>query len=256
MVVDAFHKRLEGATEKELADAARLEQEYECEVTRFGQGQLPDKFREYLKNYPKPLPMRWMSDLLIVRPAVLSTPLESIWLGDSKYQEKEKWGLYDSWVLEQAAHTAHRLQQVAYGVPNVYLWPDGITCSYVDDLPDEALIPGKNWGNGSGTPFWKVPKELGRPLKDVFGKTLVNPYYSMLDDPFDDDKSTMLDVATIANHPTVKLNFSHDPECWTFARYYVAVQAKSETLLSLLDMIEHWRTTPPRLLLKEVKWKP
>ncbi len=59
-------------------------------------------------------------------------------------------------------------------------------------------------------------------------------------------------VATIAQHPTVQLCFS-PLACWQFARFYCAVQAKSETLLSLLDMIEHWRCAPIAELVKEMK---
>ena len=59
-------------------------------------------------------------------------------------------------------------------------------------------------------------------------------------------------VATIAQHATVQLCFS-PLACWQFARFYCAVQAKSETLLSLLDMIEHWRCAPIAELVKEMK---
>lgn len=59
-------------------------------------------------------------------------------------------------------------------------------------------------------------------------------------------------VAAIAQHPTVQLHFNA-LTCWQFAKYYVAQQQKSETLLSLLDTIEHWRTTPAQELVKEMQ---
>jgi hypothetical protein len=166
-MTDTFSTRLIGAIEKEKADAAILEQKYGCVVTRFGQGQLPNEFRRFLLNHPKRLYIRWLADLLVARPDLcLARAAESIWLVDSKY------GRLDTafWVLEKAAHEAHRLQQNALSLPNVYLWPDGNSCSYVDDLPDEALKDGPPMRSGSGTPYWLVPKELARPFQDVFGK--------------------------------------------------------------------------------------
>ena len=47
--------------------------------------------------------------------------------------------------------------------------------------------------------------------------------------------------------------FAHDTDCWLFAQYYYIVEAKSETLLSLRDTIEHWRTTPYPVLFEEMR---
>ncbi len=60
------------------------------------------------------------------------------------------------------------------------------------------------------------------------------------------------ELEAIANHPTVQLHFS-PLACWQFARFYCTLQARSETLLSLLDTIEHWRCAPIAELVKEMK---
>ncbi len=60
-------------------------------------------------------------------------------------------------------------------------------------------------------------------------------------------------VAAIMNHPTVQLHFLRDTSRQAFACYYVTLQEKSETLLSLLDTIEHWRCAPVAELVKEMK---
>ncbi|HYU72930.1 MAG TPA: hypothetical protein VEL31_09640 [Ktedonobacteraceae bacterium] len=60
-------------------------------------------------------------------------------------------------------------------------------------------------------------------------------------------------TAIIADHPIVELHFSTNTARWNFARYYMALQARSETLLSLLDTIEHYRCAPIAELVKEMK---
>ncbi len=60
-------------------------------------------------------------------------------------------------------------------------------------------------------------------------------------------------IRLIATHPTVKLNFPNPLACWQFARFYYALQSRSETLLSLLDVIEHYRCAPIAELVKEMK---
>ncbi len=173
IIADSFSTRLEGATEKEKADAERLEQKYGCVTYRFGQVLLPDDARGYLRRCPELLYVRWLSDLLVVRPDLwrLLAP-ESMWFVDSKS------GRLDTpyWSLEKAAHEAHRLQRPALGLPIVYIWPNGCSCSYVEDLPNEVLLPGSRLGFGSGTPYWLVPKELTRTLDDIFGKKAIDPF--------------------------------------------------------------------------------
>lgn len=88
-----------------------------------------------------------------------------MWLVDSKSGRQDT----KYWVLEKTAHEAHRLQQIALGLPIVYIWPDGCTCSYVDDLPDEKLINGPP-PPPRRTSYWLVPKNLTRSLDEVFGK--------------------------------------------------------------------------------------
>ncbi len=63
---------------------------------------------------------------------------------------------------------------------------------------------------------------------------------------------TTQELATIAQHPMVQLHFS-PLACLQFARFYCALQARSETLLGLLDVIEHWRCAPIAELVKEMK---
>lgn len=176
----AFNERLKRAIEKEEADAATLQQKYKCVVSPFGQAQLPDYVRHYLKA--KPVYIRWLPDQIAIRPALFMAGIaEFMWLVDSKYSRMPN--PYDYWLLEKSAHEAHRLQRSALGLPIVYIWPDGETCSYVEDLPDELLIPGPpHQGIGSGTPYWWVKKTLTRPLDEVFGKNVPN-----LADPFEDD---------------------------------------------------------------------
>lgn len=171
-----FRGRMDGATKKETADAALLEQKYGCIVTPFGQGQLPDVVREYLRNHPgrEHIYLRWLPDRLAIRPDLCKAGVpECMWLPDSKYSPPDKHDRYDAWLLEKSAHAAHRLQRVALGLPIVYIWPDGRTCSYVEDLADDVLTNGSGSGYGSGTPYWFVPKNLTRSLDDVFGKGIV-----------------------------------------------------------------------------------
>ncbi len=59
-------------------------------------------------------------------------------------------------------------------------------------------------------------------------------------------------VATVAQHPTVQLHFS-PLACYQFAKYYQHKQDRSPELLSLLDVIEHYRCAPIAELVKEMK---
>jgi len=54
----------------------------------------------------------------------------------------------------------------------------------------------------------------------------------------------MTELATIATHPTVRLNLFHDTEQWHFARWYVVTQERCAELLSLGEMIEQYRCRP------------
>ncbi len=245
MVMDTFADRIAAALEKEKADTAQLEK-LGCHVEPFGQALLSDKFRGYLKSHPNKLNVRWLGDLLIARPDLLDAQVsESTWIGDSKIGRLNT----QYWDLEKSAHSAHRLQQDALSLPHVYIWPDGISCSYVDDLTDDILIEGPYRGYGSGTPFWLVPKELTRSLDNVFGKEVL---HALKNDGFDDDWAD--DVAlTLSKHPTVLLHFKTYAERDHFISFYIDKQRKSETLLSLLDVIEHYRCAPIAELVKEMK---
>jgi hypothetical protein len=61
------------------------------------------------------------------------------------------------------------------------------------------------------------------------------------------------EVGAIANHPTTRLCFNWTSERWKFAEYFMLIQSKSETLLSLHDTIEQWRCTPLDELFKEIR---
>jgi hypothetical protein len=164
--MDTYIKRITSATEKEQLDTAQLEQKYRCKVFPFGQGQLPDQARDFLRKHSPRLPIRWLPDLMVIRPDLY--PLhgsEWIWLVDSKAGRQDT----RNWDLEKQAHEAHRLQRAALGLPIVYIWPDGCSCSYVEDLTDDVLISGPKI-SVHRTDYWLVPKELARPLEDVFGK--------------------------------------------------------------------------------------
>jgi hypothetical protein len=164
--MDTYFERITSAKEKEQLDTAQLEQKYKCKVFPFGQGQLPDEAREFLRRHMERLLIRWLPDLMVIRPDLY--PIhggEWIWLADSKAGRQDT----NFWDLEKAAHEAHRLQRVALGLPIVYLWPDGYSCSYVEDLTDDVLIPGPRvsvWR----TDYWLIPKDIARPLEEVFGK--------------------------------------------------------------------------------------
>ncbi len=56
-----------------------------------------------------------------------------------------------------------------------------------------------------------------------------------------------------ANLDLVRLCFNWTTARWLFAAYYQTQQNKSETLLSLRDTIEHWRTTPYPVLAEEMR---
>jgi hypothetical protein len=65
--------------------------------------------------------------------------------------------------------------------------------------------------------------------------------------------ATLDELRVIATHPLTRLIFNWTYERWLFAEYFMFMQNKSETLLSLLDTIEHWRTTPYDVLFEEMK---
>ncbi len=66
-------------------------------------------------------------------------------------------------------------------------------------------------------------------------------------------KLTPDEIEVIANHPTTRLHFQTIATRWHFANYYMQAQQKSETLLSLIDTIEHYRCAPIAELVKEMK---
>ena len=63
----------------------------------------------------------------------------------------------------------------------------------------------------------------------------------------------MSELQAIATHPLTRLVFPTIAHQWKFAEYYTLMQSKSETLLSLRDVIEHWRTTPYPVLFEEMR---
>ncbi len=65
--------------------------------------------------------------------------------------------------------------------------------------------------------------------------------------------TTTPELGAVARHPLTRLSFWHDTERYIFAEYFVTQQNKSETLLSLRDVIEHYRTTPYDVLFEEMK---
>lgn len=165
MAIVTFRSRIERARAKEAADTATLQQKFRCVVTPFGQGQLPDEVRDYLRKHPDHVFIRWLPDLMVISPGLyLAKAKEWMWLVDSKDGRTNT----ENWTLEKAAHEAHRLQRAALGLPIVYIWPDGCSCSYVEDLTDEVLLEGRPISSGSGTPYWLVPKTVTRSLEDVF----------------------------------------------------------------------------------------
>jgi ribulose bisphosphate carboxylase small subunit len=156
--------RITSAQEREQEVWALLEQGYGCQVSFFGQSQLPEKMRDRLRAYPSKPNIRWLPDLLVERDYLrFQRVQEYIWLVDVKSCRLDT----DYWDIEQASLAAHRSMRYQLGLPIVYVWPDG--CSYVEDLRDNLLINGPYRGNGSGTPFWLFPKKYARPLEEVFG---------------------------------------------------------------------------------------
>lgn len=61
------------------------------------------------------------------------------------------------------------------------------------------------------------------------------------------------DIALIASHPLVTLNFPHsDLQRWQFACYYLTMQAKSPELLSLRTMIDRYARASSNDLVADV----
>jgi hypothetical protein len=52
------------------------------------------------------------------------------------------------------------------------------------------------------------------------------------------------ELEVVANHPEVRIHFPSDTARFAFAKFYVSEQEQAEELLSLLGMIEQYRTMP------------
>jgi hypothetical protein len=149
---------------------------YGCLVSKFGQAQLSPDAREYLHNGPgaDDRLIRWLPDLFVISPPMYNAGFsEYMWLVDSKYSFKYNPDFpsrYAHWLIEKAVLSAQRELRKVLGLPIVYIWPDGLTCSYVEDLTDDLLITAPYYGEGSGTEAWKFPRNKTCSLDDVFGK--------------------------------------------------------------------------------------
>lgn len=61
------------------------------------------------------------------------------------------------------------------------------------------------------------------------------------------------ELRTIATHELTCLCFPTRAHQWKFAEYFMQMQHKSETLLSLRDTIERWRCAPYDVLFEEMR---
>lgn len=120
----------------------------------FGQGILTATVRDALRAWSTDL--RWMPDLLCVRPSTDSAPIgDCIRLVDAKWSNVQDTANYD---FECSSVAAHHRWIVGYGHHVWLAFYDMRCCRVADALASPALHRGAWRGAGSGTPFFLLPK--------------------------------------------------------------------------------------------------
>lgn len=160
----SFAARLEQAQQHEIdvRDALRR-RGWAAEL--FGQGQLPDLLRTNLRRVDTPV--RWMSDIIAVRPYPESRFLVFV---DAKAGKK---------YLETGNHD---IEISALESAERWLTFAGDNCRYYFVFSDGGVIKpdrireigelGNYRGNGSGTPFLLFPVDACTPFDGVFGPVI------------------------------------------------------------------------------------
>jgi hypothetical protein len=155
--VSTFAQRREVAQAHEDAVLRRLRR---CGylVEPYGQGNLSHEMRTALRRAGgASTSLRWLPDGLAVGGGrAILYDAKASFNGGSPF-----------WHLEVAAHASHVEFQKAAGIRIVIVWDD-YRCSWVDDLTPACMMVGKRRENGSGTPYWSVPKRMGRQWDTVF----------------------------------------------------------------------------------------
>ncbi len=159
----SFAARLSEATSHEIAvrDALRR-RGWAAEL--FGQGQL-EPVRPHLRFINTPV--RWMSDIIAVRPYPESRFLVFV---DAKAGLKhQQTGNHD--VEISALDSAEKwLDFAGQDCRYYFVFSDGGVIK--PDRVREIGVPGPYRGNGSGTPFLIFPTDACTPFDDVFGPVI------------------------------------------------------------------------------------
>ena len=155
-----FDERLAVATRWETVALEALRRN-SWDAEPFGQGQLPKRMRDHLRDFPTAV--RWMPDIIAAR--FYPTGLHVVRYVDVK--AGEAWRRTGNHSVEVAAMNAAERWQDFAGNPVYYLFSDG----YVITAEDAREVCSERpWmGSGSGTPFVVFPREACRPFRDVFG---------------------------------------------------------------------------------------
>jgi hypothetical protein len=132
----------------------------------FGQALLTVEVRDALRAWRTDL--RWMPDLLAVRPAHDLAPAEDcVRLIDAKWSGRHDTGRYD---FECSSVAAHHRWMTGFGHDVWLVFWDMRCCRVGDALASPQLRKGTWAGVGSGTPFWLLPCDdpCVIPLADAF----------------------------------------------------------------------------------------
>jgi hypothetical protein len=158
-----FRNRMEYALAHEEAVAQRLiDRGYQ--VGRFGQGMLTENVRAILRSHHTPL--RWMPDIIAATEG-------EVLLVDAKAGRTDT----PCHAIEKASLEALMKLQFGISVPVILVWSD-FRCSPVQMLAHHELKrDGYRSPNGSGTPYWLIPKDgVTFEFDETFtGNTTVSP---------------------------------------------------------------------------------
>lgn len=130
-------------------------------IDRWGQALLTEIIRDALRRTPSYL--RWAPDAVAVAGA-------DVLLVDAKTEIRQDTAYF---ALEAAALDAHICWSMAMQHDVIYVWDD-LTTSSVSDIQrgvaQGTVRSGPYRGNGSGTPFWLVPKTSTQPLDTLIDR--------------------------------------------------------------------------------------
>lgn len=156
-----FADRLKLAEEWELALIEQLE---ECGwlADRFGQAQIRDDMRKYLRRWPTPL--RWLPDILAIHPGNGRHCLI-----DAKTDQSKR--TTDNYAVEVSVVDTGELFIRNLGTPVFYVWPDGgVMTPWI--IRNRGHRRDGKGTKGSGTPFYLIDRSFALRSSDLFGMQL------------------------------------------------------------------------------------